>query len=274
MKFYYTVSADYVAPYMLDVPVLLPASSWARVGMTTPRLPSHVTDTAADSGGFVATKIWGDYRYSPAEYVAWLEGWRPGWAATMDYCCEDEITTGNVGLVRERQDRTTEMAYRFFDDYQDAPWQWVPTIQGWTVEDYRRHARQIKPLLAQMRRHYSDDWRVGIGTLCARASNDMIRQVVNAVNEELPDYNLHLWGVKLGALKMAHVLPRVVSVDSAAWHIPSSPGWGMNEARDERKRLGMTKREYEWTIELPRYRAKVADALNGNKQYPLVFNAD
>ncbi len=53
---YATIDADSVRPYMPAVPVMLPASSWARRGMRSPRLPAHVLETSADSGGFVAAR--------------------------------------------------------------------------------------------------------------------------------------------------------------------------------------------------------------------------
>lgn len=73
LEFYATIAAEQPRDYMPgDVAYLLPASSWARVKMRKPKLPTHVTRFAADSGGFVATKIWGDYRYTPQQYVEWL----------------------------------------------------------------------------------------------------------------------------------------------------------------------------------------------------------
>ena len=59
IKFYATIDVDSVRPYMSKVPVMLPASSWARKGMPPPKLPAHITERAADCGGFVATKVWG-----------------------------------------------------------------------------------------------------------------------------------------------------------------------------------------------------------------------
>jgi hypothetical protein len=266
MEFYYTVSVTDLraayAPFIPAVPLLLPASSWQRVNFKRPTLPSQVTRTAADSGGFVATFKWGDYRYTPERYVEWLETWRPNWAATMDYCCEPEVAA-NAGIVRQRQQRTSDMAYQFWRDYPDAPWTWAPTIQGWNVEDYRRHARELRTLIMQM----SDrpDFRVGIGTLCHRASVFTIHQVVRAVVEELPGVPLHLWGVKLGALQSINGLPKeVISVDSAAWN----GYWGkdISKFRAERQALGMTKARFSWTVMLARYQAKVEATRETPKQ--------
>jgi hypothetical protein len=113
MTFYATIDADSIRSYMPTVPYLLPASSWARYHLRPVRLPCRLRHLAADCGGFVATRIWGDYRFSPKQYVSWLHTFKPEWAATMDYCCKDEITAGKPGLVRQRQARTTQMAWYF-----------------------------------------------------------------------------------------------------------------------------------------------------------------
>lgn len=271
MQFYYTLDASTDIPRYMprDVCYMLPASSWHRVKMRTPRLPDGV-QTAADCGGFVATFKWGDYRYSPEQYVEWLHRFNPEWAATMDYCCENEITNGTPGIVRERQQRTSEMAYRFWNDYRDSKWSWVPTVQGWEVEDYRYHARELKPLLHEMQSRSGPHWRVGIGTLCRRASVEMVVQVIRAVRDELGDMPLHLWGVKLGVLQKNLHLDGVVSVDSGAWHGSWDKGvtksWAWQES-------GMTKREWNFKVGLPNYRQKVEAATMQPKQMSMALAA-
>lgn len=273
MDFYYTVDADHMPPEDVpDVPVLLPASSFfqsnkygRRKGLgAPPQLPAHLTRTAADCGGFVATFRWGDYRYTLEQYAAWLDSWRPVWAATMDYCCEDEITSGKPGIVQERQGRTTEMAHQAWTDYRDAPWVWVPTVQGWSVpDDYVRHAEELAPMVRAMQAHYGPSaFRVGIGTLCRRASTSEVHQVARAVASVLPGVPLHLWGIKLGALKSRNALPaQVVSVDSAAWN------YGVY--RKPYTALGITQRRWYFDVALPTYAEKVEDALRQPKQLAL-----
>jgi len=283
--FYATLDADSVraslpaVPVLLPaVPVLLPATAWARRGFRPVRLPTHVVDVAVDSGGFVATfRHGGDYRYIPAAYVAWLRTITPApaWAATMDYCCEPEIA-GRPGVVRERQERTTEMAWRFWRDYQAAPWCWVPTVQGWAVADDARHGADLRPLVEEMRAHYGPDsaWRVGVGTLCRRASALDIHDVVRAVAAVLPGVPLHLWGVKLTAISARVGLPAAVaSVDSAAW---SWVGDGSTSHRgrrvrdsDEWRRSGLARAEWRTRVALPRYLTKVEAGLARPKQLPL-----
>jgi len=277
-EFYYTVSSSDIRPYMPDVPILLPASSFVRQSakdggyyLLKPNLPEHVSQRAADCGGFVASFKWGgQYRYSPEQYVQWLHTWKPDWAATMDYCCEDEITSGKPGIVRDRQQLTTGMAYRFWDDYRGVPWVWVPTVQGWEVADYRRHAREMKPLIDEMRLHYAGrPFRVGIGTLCRRASAEMIRQVVNVVVTELGDVPVHLWGVKLGYLQSSEAMPeQIISVDSAAWN--DRKGRGI----EAYKKSGLTQRQHAWGIAQPAYERKVEKALSTPKQQVLFLSEE
>src|SRR5258708_4120516 len=207
--FYPTISRGEAGKYLdgSTTRVLLTASSYAadevkkygivRKKITTPTLPESITDRAADCGGFVATFKWGGiYPYTAMQYVEWLHAWHPQWAATMDYCCEDEITTDQPGIVRARQDATTGMTYHFWHTYRDVSWVWVPTIQGWAIDDYVRHAQELKPLIDEMHVYYGAEsaFRVGIGTLCHRASVEMIRAVVLAVVAVLGEVDIHLWG--------------------------------------------------------------------------------
>ncbi len=280
MQFYPTISRGEVTKYCNATRLMLVASSYAaqevrkrgkvRGNLPVPRLPETVMERAADCGGFVATFKWGKYPYTPAQYVAWLQGWQPQWAAMMDFCCEPEVIA-KTGIVRERQRQTTEMAYHFWQNYKAAPWAWVPTIQGWEVEDYQRHAREMKPLIEEMAACYGTEsaFRVGIGTLCRRASVDMIHQVVRAVNEILPGVPLHLWGVKLGLLQSPLALPEcVASVDSAAWNGLFRTG------REEWKTSGLPQRRWIFDVALPRYQAKVEQALSVPKQTILIWSRE
>ncbi len=262
ITFYATLDADSIRSYIPAVPVLLPASSWARKGLRPPQLPPQLTDRAADCGGFVATLRHRQYKYSPAQYVGWLHTWGPQWAATMDRCCEPE-TAATAGIVALRQAWTTRMAWHFWRRYRAVPWVWVPTVQGWHLADYVRHARDLAPLAAEMAAAYGpgSPFRVGIGTLCRRASAAQIRAIVQAVAAELPGVGFHLWGVKLSVLQDRAALPEaVVSVDSAAWN-------GLfGTDREAWRASGLSQRQWAYTVALPAYQRKVARALTQPKQ--------
>src|SRR5690606_16867297 len=124
---------------------------------------------------------------------------------------------------------------------------------------------ELQPLLRDMQRAQDERFRVGIGTLCARASARMVQSVVYTVAAELPGMPLHLWGVKLGVLQSKYALPQVVSVDSSAWNSL----WG--QGREAFHNSGLTQREYYWQVAIPRYQKKVEAALSGSKQMPLLI---
>src|SRR6266571_5690805 len=275
ITFYPTISKGELGIHAQHVTrALLPASSWAgpevkryghvRKALPVPRIPPAMVDVAADCGGFVAMTKWkGEYKYSVEQYVAWLSGFTPKWAALRDFCCEDEITSGQPGIVRARQDATTMMALSMWGEYQSSPWAWVPTIQGWHTKEYHRHVQDMRPLITEMYQHYGPDsaFRVGIGTLCARASASMIREVVTMVARELPGVPLHLWGVKLSVFKSPVALPeQVASADSAAWNGMFKTG------RNAWKTSGLSQRKYGFDVALRNYEAKLYAALSQPKQ--------
>lgn len=281
-RFYATVDADNMRPQWMpsDVAYLLPASSFWRRGFPRPRLPQGV-EVAADCGGFVATRRWGSYRFTLDDYYLWLKK-IPGlrWAAIFDQCCEPGIAD-SPAAIRSRQVWTRARAEEFIDAWPDVTWAWVPTLQGWSVEDYVQAADDMRPLIDELLdlyvhlandedADYSDEgpnpwadlsaaFRVGIGTLCARASVADIVEIVNAVRERLPYVSLHLWGVKLAALRDWPGRPpaQVVSVDSAAWN----GRFGSDIARldSDRRRLYMSQRQYGYTVQLPTYLRRFAE---------------
>jgi hypothetical protein len=262
-QFYATIDVDSLASYIpADIPILLPASSWARYGLRPPVIPEQVKKTAADSGGYVASKIWGEYRYSLNQYVSWLLNWHPGppeWAAMIDYCCEPELAV----VTRERQDRTTANALEAWSQYKGVPFVWTPTIQGLNPLDYQRHAQELAPLIVDMQQFYNqrgqgDSFRVGVGTLCRRADSMTILAIVTAIRSVLPDIPLHLWGIKLASLRAMNVAQMgIKSTDSAAWADKLYNGRTM---REEAASAGLSIRRYAITVKLPAYMAKVKEA--------------
>ncbi len=129
----------------------------------------------------------------------------------------------------------------------------------------------MKPFIDEMRMRYGPDsaFRVGIGTLCKRASTEMIRQVVETVVTELGDVPIHLWGVKLGFLQNKIAMPeQVVSVDSAAWNGLRARG------REAFHQSGLTQRQYIWQIAQPKYEQKIEKELSSPKQQMMLFGSE
>ncbi len=283
MQFYPTLDADSMREYLPAIPFLLPASSWGRLprradgALPVPRIPPQVPALAADCGGYVASLrakrlgLEDGYTYTPEQYLAWLEalGPRLSWAATFDWCCEPPVAGSRV-LIRQRQHKTTEMAWHFWGQHKYCQFAWVPTIQGWDIADYVWHARQLQPLIQEMASFYGAHrgWRVGIGTLCQRASIPMIQAVCAAVSSVLPDIPLHLWGVSLRLFRAPAALPNMVtSFDSSSWNRL------FGREIEAFRRSGLSQRRWTITVALPWYLAEVSRALAGPKQLSLPLAA-
>lgn len=260
-EFYATVPHQHVnLTEMPPVNYLLSASStWAaRKRLVKPPLPPGFI-RAIDCGGYTAATRWKRYPYTPEIYTAWLAQMRPEWAATFDYCCEPNIAA-DQSEIEQRQRLTTENAHYFWRTFRGerwswtVSWDWIPTIQGWHVEDYQRHARTMKPLIEDMAAAQSAAFRVGIGTLCTRANVSMVTDVVDAVRAELPGLRLHLWGVKIAAL------PRLdldnISCDTNAWDLHGLHQDGV-DTRLQRLAAGKTQSQWRFKKLLPEYIEKV-----------------
>lgn len=124
------------------------------------------------------------------------------------------------------------------------------------MASYQQHARELRPLIAQMAWRYQQNpaWRVGVGSICQRAGVDLIRQVCTAVAEELPGVPLHV-GVPLRLFRSRVALPeQVVSVDSSTWN-------GLwYRGREAWRASGLPQRQWTIMIALPRYLTTVERA--------------
>lgn len=173
-------------------------------------------DTALDSGGFVAMKRYGGYRWAIHQYVELARDMRPTWWAQMDFCCEPEIASDR-STVFKRIDCTAEHLHECQSHahlHGVAPP--LPVLQGWHPSDYTQG-----PI-------YSPGYQwpdlVGIGSVCRRKvhGTDGIVAVVNALHQKVPDHvRFHLFGVKSQALtKLLDLFPtRIASIDSMAWNM-------------------------------------------------------
>ena len=287
MQFYYTVSSKEMRPSMPPVPVLLSAASFVRerkdgsIYLRSPQLPNSIVTKGADCGGFVAATCWkGCYRFSPLQYVRWIDSWQPQWAAAMDMPCLSE-TLGDPGasVVEERQQYSTKMAELFWSEYRCAAWTWCPTITGWSPSQYEHHARQLAPLIRAMFLYYYDPgwgepedeehestFRVGIGGLCGRAKPAFVLDIVQRVSAIIgSDIPLHCWSVKLKTIQAGVQFPGVVSSDSGVWNSL----WGREHER--RRASGLTVVQYSWQVAQPNYERKIAVAQAKPQQRCLDF---
>lgn len=167
-------------------------------------------DAALDSGGFVAMKLYGGFRWSVPQYVKLAADMCPTWWAQMDLCCEPELASDRAG-VRSRIHATAtylrECEAVAAGTGTLAP---MPVMQGWHPEDYCHgpiYDRTEFPAL------------VGVGSVCRRDVAGVLA-VVAALDAALPAHvRLHLFGVKSQALStLLRWYPhRLASIDSMAW---------------------------------------------------------
>lgn len=202
----------------LRAPVLVSANSLWRQRQGRFQVPASYAglDVALDSGGFVAMKRYGGYRWSVDQYVALAGEMRPSWWAQMDFCCEPELA-GNAREVGARIDRTVEHLHRCQDAAKaagvPAP---MPVLQGWMPRDYTQGPA--------FESGFSWPTLVGVGSVCRRQvrGHHGLLAVIDAIDRATPDHvRLHLFGVKSGALQecQRRFPGRVASVDSMAWNM-------------------------------------------------------
>jgi hypothetical protein len=205
-----------------------------------------------DSGGFSFFSRWGDYPFSPDEYLRLVEhpyyGYQPLAWASLDYPCEED-TRRRLGLMSnlERIEATLDYLAWFTEH---ATWAgMVPVVQGYTIDE------RLYCLEEMARRGLAKPF-MAIGSLCALKSQREIDAVVNALGSTattILSYPVawHLFGVKLSYLSLgrANGIPFVFSFDTAAWELGET-----GERRDARGTEEERRRFF-------RYRGKVLPKL-------------
>lgn len=190
------------------------------------RLPRARTWWALDSGGFTELSMYGEWRTTPGEYVAAVRRYDEeighlSWVAPQDWMCEPFILAKTGLSVAEHQARTIDNYRRLRDLWWDTEpgggdtfreyvdlCPFMPVLQGWTGDDYRRHADA----------YYAADVRledcpvVGLGSVCRRQNTAAIGALVR---EFTPWLALHGFGCKTSGL--AAYGQHLISADSLAW---------------------------------------------------------
>lgn len=267
MILYFTLDYSHVREELWQgragVPVMVVASNYlsktaARALRERP-VPEQCRPLFADSGGFHYHLRGVDYPFSRADYVYWGCALRPTYMATLDYPCEAAIAP-DAATVRERQERTVQHALALLS--RTVPWEWVPVLQGRTVEQYLECA-------ALYRKHGAVQPYMGIGSLCARTDVREIRDILRALTAELPDTSFHLFGVKSQILRHKDALPESVrSSDTGAFGGLFGRGRTLwKEAQAE----GLSQDQYEIWRALPTYQQRVAQAVAKPKQHVMAL---
>ena len=173
-------------------------------------------DWFLDSGGFVALHRWGDYPFTPEQYLALVQERAPTFAASMDYPCEPNISRGCNTTNEDRITATVELAH--FLCGRDS--RIIPVLQGYTIAEYAACWDQLDRKLPSIR-------RLAVGSLCRRQSSSAINTLSWGLRQVIPNsVSVHGFGLKLTALRYPEVRALFDSVDTNAWEF-----WGRGEKR-------------------------------------------
>jgi len=198
----------------LDVPLFVSHRRLATYRV----LPRARTPWALDSGGFTELTMFGEWRTTAEEYVAAVARYdreigMMEWAAPQDWMCEPSMLARTGLTVAEHQWRTLwnflELGY-LWHEHSDESFPFIPVLQGWTLEDYVRHADLYKEAGVAL----GEQPIVGLGSVCRRQRTSEIAAIVDRLS---PHMDLHGFGVKGGGL--SRYGPQLSSVDSMAWSL-------------------------------------------------------
>lgn len=175
-------------------------------------LPKAIHPWALDSGAYTELNKHGRWRMTPEQYVERVREISSAvgmmdFACTQDWVCAPPVMEKTGLTVFEHQFNT---AMNYLDLLELAPEvTWMPTLQGWTGEDYLLHVKIYEDLGVDLRKLPL----VGIGTVASRQEDPMVGQVVRHLKADgIP---LHGFGVKkMGLKKYGEAL---ASADSQAW---------------------------------------------------------
>lgn len=175
-------------------------------------LPRARGPWALDSGGFSELSMYGEWRTTPEQYAGEVRRFRDEmggmeWAAIQDWMCEPWITAKTVLSVLEHQRRTIANYLRLMDLAPDLPW--APVLQGWELDDYRRHFEMYDAAGVDLRALPV----VGVGSICRRQHTQEAAAILWTLS--LYGLRIHAFGLSLGGLQRS--ARHLASADSMAW---------------------------------------------------------
>lgn len=175
-------------------------------------LPRAVTHWLLDSGAYSELYLKGEWTVSTADYAAAVRRYDQEiglleHASIQDWMCEPHILAKTRSTVYDHQARTVASYLNLM--WRDDTLPWMPVLQGWTLDQYLRHAE----MYAAMGIDLTVEPRVGVGSICRRQSTREAVRIVEALHGL--GIRLHGFGFKIQGLRAAHHL--LYSSDSLAW---------------------------------------------------------
>jgi hypothetical protein len=176
-------------------------------------LPRAVSSWVLDSGGFSELSLHGEWTIPTAEYVQSVRRYSDEignmvWAAPQDWMCEPWMVEKTGLNIAEHQRRTTDNYLELVERAPDIPW--IPVLQGWTVDDYHRHAEDYCNAGIDLPTQPT----VGIGSVCRRQGTTEAATIIRSLWAS-GIHGLHGFGFK--TLGLCEVGGLMASADSMAW---------------------------------------------------------
>lgn len=198
------------------LPVML---SYARLVERAAPLPTSNVPWFLDSGVFTSrpdrlnTPTWAWTAQRLAAEAGSLVA-----VSTLDWLCTPSALAHSGLSVEQAQQRTCRSFVELRETASELPW--VPTLQGWTADDYSRHVEM-----------YERSWRVqldvehlvGVGSIAVRQHTSTARSIIEAIRRAGVE-RLHVFGAKRSGL--AAWGASVSSADSMAWSYAARRGEG------------------------------------------------
>ena len=188
-----------------DVPLFISRRRFQRIKT----FPVASGRWALDSGGFTELHKYGQWTLSATDYVGLVRRYADeignlDWVAPQDWMCEPSALGASGRTVAEHQRLTTN---NFLELRGQLGSLVIPVLQGWELDDYRRHVEQYEQAGVDL---FSED-RVGLGSVCRRNADGEISQIV----AEFFPMRLHGFGMKGDSYVRNE--DRLASADSMAW---------------------------------------------------------
>lgn len=129
-------------------------------------------------------------------------------AAVQDWLCHPAALERTGLTVEEHQARTVRSVLDLLDLAPDLPW--LPTLQGWRVDDYLRHRDQYAAAGVDL----AGFGLVGVGSIASRQDSANVAWLFERLHRDGLG-NLHAFGAKTSGLERWGYA--VASADSMAW---------------------------------------------------------
>lgn len=194
------------------------------------RLPMPAAPIFLDSRGFSEIAQHGRYTFTARTYARFVRRCKEEWgpllwhASIMDWMCEPFMLDKTHMTVGQHQTLTVNSWLAL--NAEDGALPWVPVLQGWTVDDYHRHADLYESHTCT---RLADLPLVGVGSVCRRQGMQEAAEIIKSLHAR-GLHNLHGFGFKLTGLvsKGLRLCNILASADSMAWSKRGRSAW-LNE---------------------------------------------